>query len=109
LYQLTCPKKLFRLLDQSLLILMIVEILYTLQVSFREHTLVAEPFLIVGLIAAIRRVLILTAEFSKPTEISEAAFHNVMFELGLLTVLILALVFSLFMLMRQHTVSADRA
>jgi len=37
----------------------------------------------------------LTAEFSKPTEISEAAFHDVMFELGLLTVLILALVFSL--------------
>src|SRR5262245_16814216 len=103
------PQKIVRLLDQSLLILMIVEILYTLQVSFREHTLVAEPFLIVGLIAPIRRVLILTAEFSKPTEISEAAFHNVMFELGVLTVLILALVFSLFMLMRQHTVSADRA
>ena len=67
---------------------MIVEILYTLQVSFREHTLVAEPFLIVGLIAAIRRVLILTAEFSKPAEINEAVFHNVMFELGLLTALI---------------------
>jgi uncharacterized membrane protein (DUF373 family) len=88
------------LLDQSLLILMIVEILYTVQVSFREHTLVAEPFLIVGLIAAIRRVLILTAEFSNPAEIGEAAFHNVMFELGLLTALILALVFSLFLLKR---------
>ena len=87
------PVKIVRLLDQSLLILMIVEILYTLQVSFREHTLVAEPFLIVGLIAAIRRVLILTAEFSKPAEINEAAFHNVMFELVLLTVPILALVF----------------
>ncbi len=70
------PVKIVRLLDQSLLILMIVEILYTLQVSFREHTLVAEPFLIVGLIAAIRRVLILTAEFSKPAEISEAAFQQ---------------------------------
>ena len=76
------PQKIVRLLDQCLLILMIVEILYTLQVSFREHILVAEPFLIVGLIAAIRRVLILTAEFSKPAEISQAAFHNVMFELG---------------------------
>jgi uncharacterized membrane protein (DUF373 family) len=103
------PQRIVRLLDQSLLILMIVEILYTLQVSFREHTLIAEPFLIVGLIAAIRRVLILTAEFSKPTEISEAAFHNVMFELGLLTGLILALVFSLFLLKRQLIASADRA
>ncbi len=88
---------------------MIVEILYTVQVSFREHTLVSEPFLIVGLIAAIRRVLILTAEFSTPAEISEAAFHNVMFELGLLTVLILALVFSLFLLKRQHITSFDHA
>jgi len=103
------PIKIVRLLDQSLLILMIVEILYTVQVSFREHTLVAEPFLIVGLIAAIRRVLILTAEFSRPAEISEAAFRNVMFELGLLTLLILALVFSLFLLKRQHITSNDRA
>jgi uncharacterized membrane protein (DUF373 family) len=103
------PQKIVNLLDQSLLILMIVEILYTVQVSFREHTLVAEPFLIVGLIAAIRRVLILTAEFSKPTEISEVTFHNVMFELGLLTALILALVFSLFLLKRQHIASADHA
>jgi len=97
------------LLDQFLLILMIVEILYTVQVSFREHTLVPEPFLIVGLIAAIRRILILTAEFSKPAEVVEAAFRNAMFELGLLTLLILAVVFSLFMLKKRAAVSADRA
>jgi uncharacterized membrane protein (DUF373 family) len=102
------PEKIVGLLDQSLLILMIVEILYTLQVSFREHTLVAEPFLIVGLIAAVRRVLVLTAEFSKPAEVLEAAFRNAMFEMGLLTVLILVLVFSLFLLKRQHIASADR-
>jgi uncharacterized membrane protein (DUF373 family) len=100
--------KIVALLDQILLILMIVEILYTVQVSFREHTLVAEPFLIVGLIAAVRRVLILTAEFSKPEQIVEDAFRNAMFELGLLTVLILALVFSLFLIKRQHIASADR-
>ena len=98
--------KIVGLLDQSLLILMIVEILYTLQVSFREHVLVAEPFLIVGLIAAIRRVLLLTAEFSKPAEVVEAAFRNVMLELGILTGLILTLVFSLFLLRRQHIASA---
>jgi len=101
--------KIVGLLDQVLLILMIVEILYTVQVSFREHTLVAEPFLIVGLIAAVRRVLILTAEFSKPAEIIEAAFRNAMFELGLLTVLILALVISLFLVKRQRIASAERA
>jgi hypothetical protein len=34
------------LLDRLLLILMIVEVMYTVQVSFREHALVPEPFLI---------------------------------------------------------------
>ena len=101
--------KIVGLLDQVLLILMIVEILYTVQVSFREHILVAEPFLIVGLIAAVRRVLILTAEFSKPAEVVEAAFRNAMVELGLLTILILALVFSLFLVKKQHIASAERA
>src|SRR5439155_14319776 len=39
------------LLDRLLLILMLVEVMYTVQVSFREHSLVPEPFLIVGLVA----------------------------------------------------------
>ena len=34
------------LLDRLLLILMIVEVMYTVQVSFREHALAPEPFLI---------------------------------------------------------------
>jgi hypothetical protein len=33
-------------LDRSLLVLMVVEILYTVQVSFTEHLLVPEPFLL---------------------------------------------------------------
>jgi hypothetical protein len=89
------------LLDRILLVLMIVEILYTVQVSFREHALVPEPFLIVGLIAAIRRVLVLTAEFSKLVEAGEGAFRNAMIELALLTLLILSLVTSLVMLRRR--------
>jgi len=96
------------LLDQILLILMVLEILYTVQVSFREHTLSPEPFLVVGLIAAVRRILIITAEFSKPAEVMEAAFRNAMIELGLLTVLILSLVFSLHFLARQRPAKAER-
>ena len=53
------------LLDQILLILLIVELLYTVQVSFRAHGLLAEPFLVVALIAVIRRILVLTAEVPK--------------------------------------------
>jgi uncharacterized membrane protein (DUF373 family) len=96
------------LLDQILLILMVLEILYTVQVSFREHVLSPEPFLVVGLIAAVRRILIITAEFSKPAEVMEAAFRNAMMELGLLTLLILSLVFSLYFLTRQRPTKAER-
>ena len=52
------------LLDRTLLVLMLVELLYTVRVSFRQHALLPEPFLIVGLIAATRRILVVTAGFS---------------------------------------------
>jgi len=83
------------LLDRLLLILMIVEVMYTVQVSFREHTLVPEPFLIVGLVAVTRRILVITAEFAELMDRGEAAFRNAMVELGLLTLMILVLVASI--------------
>jgi uncharacterized membrane protein (DUF373 family) len=97
------PAHVIELLDRILLILMIVEILYTLQVSLREHTLSPEPFLVVALIAGIRRVLVLTAEFADFLEKGEHVFRNAMMELALLTVMILALVAALMLLRRRQT------
>jgi uncharacterized membrane protein (DUF373 family) len=90
------------LLDRLLLVLMVVELLYTIQVSFREHSLVPEPFLIVGLVAVTRRILVLTAEFPKLTDTGEAAFRMAMTELGVLTLMLVALVASLLMLRQRH-------
>jgi uncharacterized membrane protein (DUF373 family) len=95
-------------LDRILLIIMLVEVLYTVQVSFAEHTLRPEPFLIVGMIAVTRRILVLTAELSKFAQEDQAGFRNAMIELGLLTVLIVALVFSL-RLLRQRDQKAIQA
>jgi uncharacterized membrane protein (DUF373 family) len=104
------PTRIVGLLDQMLLVLMIVELLYTVQVSFREHTLIPEPFIIVGLIAATRRILVLTAEFAKLAEVGTETFRNAMIELTILTLMIVALVASLIMLRRRppHAV-ADRS
>jgi len=96
------PGAIVSLLDRLLLVLMIVELLYTVQVSFREHALVPEPFLIVGLIAATRRVLVLTAEFTGSQPQPEALFRVTMIELGVLTGMIVALVGSLLMLRGRH-------
>lgn len=98
------------LLDRILLILLVVEVLYTVQVSFREHGLMPEPFLLVGLIAAIRRVLVLTAEFAEVKEQTPEVFQHLIIELAVLTVLIVTLVISLVLLRKRGvTAVAERA
>ena len=66
--------------------------------TVREHVLTAEPFLIIGLIAAIRRILVLTAGFTEMPNPGEITFRIAMPETGVLTGLIPALVASLFLL-----------
>lgn len=102
------PGHVIDILDRILLVLMVVEILYTVQVSFRGQTLVPEPFLIIGLIAGIRRVLILTAEFKDLLQKGDTAFRNAMIELGLLAFLIIALVISI-VLLRRIAPAAERS
>jgi uncharacterized membrane protein (DUF373 family) len=86
------------LLDEVLLVLLTVELLYTVQVSFREHALMPDPFLVVGLISAIRRVLVLTAEMGVRKEALPQGF---VIELAVLAALILALAASLVMIRRR--------
>ena len=97
------------LLDRILLIIIFVEVLYTVQVSFRQHILRPEPFLVVGLIAVTRRILVLTAEMSKLAKETPESFYKAMIELGLLTILIIALVVCLRMLRQQDRVSDNES
>ena len=94
------------LLDRLLLTLMIDELLYTVQVSFREHTLVPEPFLLVGLVAATRRILVLTAELGDVKERSAETFRASMIELGVFALMIVAFVVCL-LLMRKRGADAS--
>ena len=103
------PQQIVALLDRILLVLLFAELLYTVQVSFREHTIVPEPFLLVGLIAAIRRVLVLTAEFAEIADKADEIFRHFIYELGALTLLIVALVASLYILTRHVKAGAERA
>ncbi|HEX7252255.1 MAG TPA: phosphate-starvation-inducible PsiE family protein [Thermoanaerobaculia bacterium] len=105
----TLADRIVQMLDRILLVLLVVEILYTVQVSFREHTLVPEPFLIIGLIAATRRVLVLTAEFPKLLEQGNEPFRNGMIELALLALLIVALVASIVLIQKRRPAIAERS
>ena len=56
------------LLDRVLLVLILVEIVHTVVLSLRAHRLAAQPFIVVGLVAVIRRILfLLSNENSIPT------------------------------------------
>jgi uncharacterized membrane protein (DUF373 family) len=104
-----------KVLDQLLIVLMLVEILHTVRISIRSHVLVTEPFLIVGLIASIRRILVITLEAASTltkdgawaTESSSGIFHSSMIELGLLGLLVLVLVVSIAILRRYAPSSKD--
>ena len=94
------------IIDRLLFVLLLVEILHTVRASIRTGSLTPEPFLVVGLIASIRRVLVLTlqtAEATKPgswTPENAAIVQGAMLELSVIGGLILILVFSLFLLSR---------
>jgi uncharacterized membrane protein (DUF373 family) len=45
------------LIDRILLVLILVEIVHTVVLSLRTHHLAARPFIVVGLVAVIRRIL----------------------------------------------------
>jgi hypothetical protein len=94
-------------LDQLLVVLMLVEILHTVRISIHSHILVTEPFLVVGLIASIRRILVITLEAASLTKggmwsvEGASIFRASMIELGLLGLLILILVFCITLLRRS--------
>jgi hypothetical protein len=108
----TLATETLRVLDQLLIVLMVVEILHTVRISIRSHIFLAmEPFLVVGLIASIRRVLIISLQMTSLARegwSSENAsiFHSSMIELGLLVVLIPVLVFSI-TLLRRYTLKEN--
>lgn len=92
------------ILDKTLLLMMLIEILYTVRVSFKAHSLCAEPFLIVGLIAGIRRILVISVE----TAYQPNRFNAHMIEISILGILVFIFVISILFLKKQEIKQSDR-
>jgi hypothetical protein len=82
--------KAIEILNTVLLVMMTMEIVYTVAISLESHVLNAEAFLLVGIIAGIRRMLVITAT-STEVESKPDLFHNMLVELGLLAATVVAL------------------
>jgi uncharacterized membrane protein (DUF373 family) len=89
-------------LDRVLLTLIIAELVYTLRFVLRTHEIAVEPFLFIGLIAVVRRILIVTAQFERYPA-GGRALTNLLFELGLLGFLALALSLAVFFVRRGRS------
>jgi uncharacterized membrane protein (DUF373 family) len=89
------------LLDRVLLLLIIAELAYTLRFVLRTHEIAVEPFLFIGLIAVVRRILIVTAQFERIPS-SGRLLTNFLLELGLLGFLVLALAAALALVRRRQ-------
>jgi uncharacterized membrane protein (DUF373 family) len=100
------------IIDHLLFVLMLIEILHTVRASMRTGGLTCEPFLVVGLIASIRRVLVIALRSSQTTEqggMTDAAqklFQASMIELVVLALLIAVMVVAIYIL---HKASAKPA
>jgi uncharacterized membrane protein (DUF373 family) len=103
----TGTEAIFELIDRLLLVLMLLEILHTLRISIRSHALVVEPFLVVGLIASIRRILVLGMQAEALTRKEnweaggEPLFQASMIEFGVLSLVITVLVGAIFFLRKS--------
>src|SRR3712207_4593610 len=71
------------LLDNLLLVFIITEIIHTVRAVIDEKVLIAEPFLVVGTVAAIRRLIVVSAEAKDL--LGTAQFSDAMLEIGVLT------------------------
>ena len=87
-------------LDRVLLIFIFVELLITIQIIVRENQIVGEPFILIGLIAVVRRILLVTAEAGQTAD--PARFQDLITELGVLAALILALAAALYVARRTQ-------
>ena len=104
-------EEIFELIDRLLLVLMLLEILHTLRISIRSRSLVVEPFLVVGLIASIRRILVLGMQAEAQTKKEnwdnggKPLFEASMIEFGVLALVIAVLVGAIHFLRKSSHMS----
>jgi uncharacterized membrane protein (DUF373 family) len=90
------------LLDGLLLVFILVELLYAVRACLGSHEIVAEPFLIVGILACIKEIVVLSVEAAKLLG-KGPDFSRAVVEIGILGGVVLALSISALILRARRT------
>jgi uncharacterized membrane protein (DUF373 family) len=89
-------------LDTLLLVFIFVELLYAVRETLRERQVLVEPFLLVGMLAAIKEIVVLSVEAAEQVTEQPDAFGRSVLEIAVLAVLVLALALSAVLLRRKE-------
>jgi len=95
-------------LDGLLLIFIFVELLYAVRSCLRSREIVAEPFLIVGILACIKEIVVLSVEAATLLK-DGPQFSRAVVEVGVLGVVVLVLALAAFVLRERRRDVGDPA
>lgn len=84
-------------LNSLLIVFILVELLSAVRTAIDEHFLVAEPFLLVGILAAIKEIVVL-ATF----KINEGKPSDIALKIGVLGAIVIVLAFATYILRRRE-------
>jgi uncharacterized membrane protein (DUF373 family) len=94
------------ILDGLLLIFIFVELLYAVRSCLRSHEIVAEPFLIVGILAGIKEIVVLSVEAATLLD-RGPNFARAVVEIGVLGGVVLVLALAAFVLRERRRDTVD--
>jgi hypothetical protein len=88
-----------KFLDKILVALIVVELFYTVMVAIVEESAIKciEPFLLVGVTALVRRLLVLTFEIAHPVVYSAERMTFYLIEMGLIGFLVIIFVIAIYL------------
>ena len=96
------PNGMIQGVNDVLFIVIILEILRTVISRFTDGVYQLDKFLIIGVIAAVRHILTVGASLTLESSKSDTAFNRAVFEMGLNSLIVVALVFAIFLSKSAH-------
>lgn len=88
-------------LDTLLLVFIVVELLFAVRITIAKRELLAEPFLLAGIIASIKEIIVLSVKAVEDIG-AGARFRDQMWEISVLGVLVLLLGLTAYLLRRKE-------
>ena len=89
-------------LDRLLLVFILLELLAAVRTTMIEHKLVAEPFLVAGIIAVIKEIIVLALQTKDTRGKDGGAFEDLLMEIGVLGGMVLLLSIATYLVRRKE-------